>query len=209
MKKLNTLIVSVLILFFGTGLFTNLFGQVTGTILDNNGNPLIGATVMEVGTYNGTITDFDGSFSIIPVSDSPTFEVSYTGFATQIVTPSGGSISVNMSEGTTLDEVVVTGTRGKPRTILGSPVPIDNINAAELRRSGQTSLDQVITYKVPSYNSQNMAISDATAHIDPSELRNLGPSRTLVLVNGKRKNQSAQVYLNDTPGRGGCYQCHT
>ncbi|MEM9930420.1 MAG: TonB-dependent receptor, partial [Bacteroidota bacterium] len=46
------------------------------------------------------------------------------------------------------------------------------------------------------------AISDATAHIDPSELRNLGPSRTLVLINGKRKNQSAQVYLNDTPGRG-------
>ncbi len=47
-----------------------------------------------------------------------------------------------------------------------------------------------------------MAISDATAHIDPSELRNLGPYRTLVLVNGKRKNQSSQVYLNDTPGRG-------
>ena len=104
--------------------------------------------------------------------------------------------------GCLIDEIVVVGTRGKPRTILESPVPIDNINAAELAKSGQTSIDQMINYRVPSYNSSNQTISDATAHFDPSELRNLGPSRTLVLVNGKRKNQSALVYVNDTPGKG-------
>ena len=60
----------------------------------------------------------------------------------------------------------------------------------------------MLTFKVPSFNSQNQAISDATAHYDPADLRGLGPSRTLVLVNGKRKNQSAQVYLNRTPGKG-------
>ncbi|MEL6845357.1 MAG: TonB-dependent receptor plug domain-containing protein, partial [Bacteroidota bacterium] len=101
-----------------------------------------------------------------------------------------------------LDEIVVVGSRGKPRTVLDSPVPIDNINAAELRSSGQKTVDQMINYKVPSYNSSNQTISDATAHFDPSELRNMGPSRTLVLVNGKRKNQSALVYVNDTPGKG-------
>ncbi|MEM6769936.1 MAG: TonB-dependent receptor plug domain-containing protein, partial [Bacteroidota bacterium] len=179
-----------------------LHAQITGTVTDTDGMPLIGASIQEAGTYNGTTTDLDGKFILTTITDAPELIISYTGYATQTITPDGSSITVTLAEGTTLGEVVVTGTRGKPRTVLSSAVPIDNINAAELLRSGQASVDQILNYKVPSYNSQNMAISDATAHIDPSELRNLGPSRTLVLINGKRKNQSAQVYLNDTPGRG-------
>lgn len=112
------------------------------------------------------------------------------------------NVSVVLQEGIGLDEVVVTGTRGKPRTILDSAVPIDNFNASSLIESGKPQIDQMLNYKVPSFNSQNQAISDATAHYDPADLRGLGPSRTLVLVNGKRKNQSAQVYLNRTPGKG-------
>ncbi len=176
--------------------------QITGTVTDSNGEPLIGVSILEKGTYSGTTTGLDGSFSLTTVTDNPVLVFSSVGYGTQEVMPDGGALNVIMEEGSTLNEVVVTGTRGKPRTVLGSAVPIDNINAAELRKSGQTSLDQIINFKVPSYNSSNMAISDASAHIDPSELRNLGPSRTLVLVNGKRKNQSSQVYLNDTPGRG-------
>jgi iron complex outermembrane receptor protein len=107
-----------------------------------------------------------------------------------------------VNEDNALDEVVVTGSRNKPRTILDSPVPIDNIDVAELVQSGKPTLDRMLTFKVPSFNSQNQAISDATAHYDPADLRGLGPSRTLVLINGKRKNQSAQVYLNRTPGKG-------
>lgn len=101
-----------------------------------------------------------------------------------------------------LNEVVITGNRTKPRTILDSPIPIDNIGSQELKKSGQRTLDKMLTYKIPSFNSQNQAISDATAHFDPADLRGLGPSRILVLINGKRKNQSAQVYLNRTPGKG-------
>ena len=55
---------------------------------------------------------------------------------------------------------------------------------------------------MPSFNSSNQTISDTTAHFYPADLRGLCPSRTLVLVNGKRKNQSALVYINDTPGKG-------
>ncbi len=101
-----------------------------------------------------------------------------------------------------LDEVVLVGNRSKPRTILNSPVPIDNIGVQELTSGGQPIIEAMLTYKVPSFNAQNQAISDATAHYDPADLRGLGPSRTLVLINGKRKNQSAQVYLNRTPGKG-------
>ena len=101
-----------------------------------------------------------------------------------------------------LNEIVITGNRTKPRTILDSPIPIDNIDVEALKNSGKRTLDKMLTYKVPSFNSQNQAISDATAHFDPADLRGLGPSRILVLINGKRKNQSAQVYLNRTPGKG-------
>jgi iron complex outermembrane receptor protein len=107
-----------------------------------------------------------------------------------------------MQDGVALDEIVLTGSRSKPRTILNSPVPIDNFGVEELKSTGQPTVDKMLTYKVPSFNSTNQAISDATAHFDPADLRGLGPSRTLVLVNGKRKNQSALVYINDTPGKG-------
>jgi len=125
------------------------------------------------------------------------------GFETKTVNVTDASyLTIVVNEDNALDEVVVTGSRNKPRTILDSPVPIDNIDVAELVQSGKPTLDRMLTFKVPSFNSQNQAISDATAHYDPADLRGLGPSRTLVLINGKRKNQSAQVYLNRTPGKG-------
>ncbi len=202
MKKLKLYFGIILVALLAT---TQIQAQnIKGKILDSSGSPLIGASVLIENTSVGTITDIDGNFAI-QASDFPVnLIVSYTGFDTQTINvgSSTSNLMVNMVEGLKLSEVVVTGSRGKPRTILGSPVPIDNINAAQLRESGQVTVDQMLNYKIPSYNSSNQTISDATAHFDPSELRNLGPSRTLVLVNGKRKNQSSLVYVNDTPGKG-------
>ena len=102
----------------------------------------------------------------------------------------------------TVEEVVITTGRSKSRTVLSSPVPIDNVSAAQLKATGQTSFDKALTFAIPSFNSTQQTVSDATAHFDPADLRGLGPSRTLVLINGKRKNQSALIYVNDTPGKG-------
>jgi len=199
MKKSLTLFIALFV-----ALTTIKAQSISGTIKNSKTNEaLIGATILEAGTANGTVTDLDGNFSFTVKSLPVVLEISSTGYAPQKVeVTSAGPINVMLNPGLSFDEIVVVGTRGKPRTILESPVPIDNINAAELAKSGQTSIDQMINYRVPSYNSSNQTISDATAHFDPSELRNLGPSRTLVLVNGKRKNQSALVYVNDTPGKG-------
>ena len=57
-------------------------------------------------------------------------------------------------------------------------------------------------YRVPSFNTVNTPVNDATTLIDPYEIRNLGPSRTLVLINGKRKNLSSLLYVQFSPGRG-------
>jgi len=177
---------------------------VNGTITDDDGFPVPYANVYVKGTTLGTTTDIDGKFKLKVPEGASALMVSYVGFKEKEIDISGSdtTFNVSMSAGTELDEIVLVGTRGKSRTVIGSAVPIDNINAADLRASGQKTVDQMLNFKVPSYNSSNQTISDATAHFDPSELRNLGPSRTLVLVNGKRKNQSALVYVNDTPGKG-------
>ncbi|WP_456424493.1 TonB-dependent receptor [Lutibacter sp.] len=178
--------------------------SVSGKVINSKGEGIPFVTIIEVGTSNGTTSDENGAFHI-NVSKLPTnLKASFIGFKTQKTTISSASnIVISLvEESVGLDEVIVTGNRAKPRTVLDSPVPIDNIGVNELKSSGQTTIDQMLTYKVPSYNSTNQTISDATAHFDPADLRGLGPSRTLVLINGKRKNQSALVYINDTPGKG-------
>jgi iron complex outermembrane receptor protein len=107
-----------------------------------------------------------------------------------------------LAPGVAFDDLVVVGSRLAPRTVITSPVPIDNIRAAEMIATGQLTFDRMLTYTVPSFNATQQTISDATAHFDPADLRGLGPSRTLVLINGKRKSYSALAYINDTPGKG-------
>ena len=178
---------------------------VKGKVTDSSlGDPLPGVNVVIKGTTTGTTSDFDGNYEL-SVDNFPSILVfSSLGYASKEMQVSGPStLNVALDESATgLEEVVLLGNRSKPRTILGSPVPIDNIGVAELKSTGQPTVDKMLTYKVPSFNSTTQAISDGTAHFDPADLRGLGPSRTLVLVNGKRKNLSALVYINDTPGKG-------
>ncbi|WKD86555.1 TonB-dependent receptor SusC [Polaribacter huanghezhanensis] len=197
MKKITLLFVAI----FSISI-TFAQSTITGTVTDTSNEVLPGANIVVKGTKNGTSTDFNGKFSL-SVNDGAVLIISFAGYTTKEVSVNGKTnLTIVLSEGLQLDEIVITGNRAKPRTILDSPVPIDNISIKELQNSGKATLDRMLTFKVPSFNSQNQAISDATAHYDPADLRGLGPSRTLVLINGKRKNQSAQVYLNRTPGKG-------
>ena len=83
--------------------------KVTGTVSDAMG-PVIGASILEKGTSNGTVTDIDGNFSL-NVNPGATLVISYIGFETQeIVVGNQSTINVTMKEDdTTLEEVVVVG----------------------------------------------------------------------------------------------------
>ena len=85
-------------------------GKVTGKVLDVFGEPIIGATVKEVGTTNGTISDLDGNF-ILEISDNSELEVSYIGFKAQkFQNVSGQNLSIVLKEDNeVLEEVVVVG----------------------------------------------------------------------------------------------------
>ena len=138
-----------------------------------------GANLIVKGTSTGTTSDFDGKFSLNVGSFPATLVISSVGFdSSEIEVTSSQPIAVALQEGVSLDEIILVGNRAKPRTILNSPVPIDNISVEELRSTGQPTVDKMLTYKVPSFNSTTQTISDATAHFDPADLRGLGPSIT-------------------------------
>jgi iron complex outermembrane receptor protein len=177
------------------------FSQVTGVVFDNDGNPLPGASVVIEGTITGTSTNFDGEFQL-DLNTGDVLLFSFIGFESQRITYEGAALRVVLQQGLSLDEVLVTGNRNKPRTEIDSAVPIDNIQATELIQVGEASIERALTFIIPSFNAQDQAISDATAGFAPADIRGLGPSRTLVLINGKRVNQQAQAYLNRTPGKG-------
>src|ERR1051326_2101495 len=92
--------------------------------------------------------------------------------------------------------------RSLPRSAVGTPLPVDNVDFPTLRSTGQISFDKTLQYRVPSFNTVNTPVNDATTLLDPYEIRNLGPSRTLILINGKRKNLSSLLYVQFSPGRG-------
>ena len=178
---------------------------VTGTVTDSqSGEPIPGANITVKGSSLGTGTTVAGKFSLSIPSGSSTLVVSFVGYLTQEV-ELGASNSVDVklvNDATQLQEVVVSVGRGSQRTITDTPLPIDNFSAADIKTTGQISFDKALQYRVPSFNTVNTPVNDATSLFDPYELRNLGPSRTLILINGKRKNLTSLVYTQSSPGRG-------
>jgi iron complex outermembrane receptor protein len=101
-----------------------------------------------------------------------------------------------------IDEVVVTGTRVAERTRLESLAPVDVLSADSLASQASTELGEALSNAAPSLNFPRPSITDGTDHIRPATLRGLAPDQTLVLVNSKRRHQTALVNVNGSIGRG-------
>ena len=89
--------------------------SITGVVTDASGESVIGASVVEVGTTNGVITDIDGKFIIIRVDPNGKIKVSFVGYQPQTIYVKGkGSFNIQLKEDSEmLEEVVVTGYGGK------------------------------------------------------------------------------------------------
>lgn len=177
--------------------------EVTGIVKDNQGNPLPGVNIVEKGTSNGTSTDVDGKYKI-RINEDSFIVFSYVGYKSVTKSTAGTVLNITLSEegGQTLQEVVVTGTRTAPRSNTTTALPIDVLSSKDLVSTGQATFDKALQYKIPSFNTVQTPVNDATSLLDPYEIRNMGPSRTLILINGKRKNLSSLVYVQTSPGRG-------
>ncbi len=104
-------------------------------------------------------------------------------------------------EKTELDKVQVIGTRVPLRTLHDSAVPVDIVTAEDLKRSGFTDLSTALESITPSFNFAETTISDGSDHVKPATLRGLGPDQVLVLINGKRRHNSALIHIY-TVGKG-------
>ena len=92
-----------------------------------------------------------------------------------------------------LEEVVVVGSRGAPRTVAESPVPVDVLTAEELGKTGSSDLLMQLQAAIPSLNVHLQPISDAASMIRPANLRGLSADSTLILVNGKRRHRASVI----------------
>ena len=112
-KRVGTLWARLLVLVMIAVLPTAIMaqGQVTGTVVDATGEPIIGASVVVKGTTTGTVTDLDGNFTIPGVSRNATLVFSYVGYRTQNIALDGrNTVNVTLEEDKQLiDEVVVVG----------------------------------------------------------------------------------------------------
>lgn len=102
-----------------------------------------------------------------------------------------------------LEEIVVVGGRNSDRTKVNSPVAVDVIDVRKIEKSSpQLTVNDLLNYLVPSFNSVRQSSSDGTEHIDPATLRGMGPDQVLVLVNGKRRHTTSLVNYQNTVGNG-------
>lgn len=177
--------------------------QVTGKVTGTDGIPIAGVNVVEKGTSNGAISDFEGNYEINAASNA-TLVFSYVGYETQEVAIANQSVvNVTLEEGSRLDEIILVGSRNPNRSAVDSAVAIDIIDVAAISSSsGKVEVNDILQFAAPSFNATKQSGSDGADHIVPASLRGLGPDQTLVLINGKRRHQSSLVNIFGTRGRG-------
>ncbi len=180
--------------------------KITGKIFDvTNNSPLAKASITVTNGNAGTFADNDGKFILNVSENAKAITASYAGYesVTISINQSTTDYSIGLKPLQNLQEIVMVGSRNLSRTKVQTPVPVDIIPVATIANEvGQVDLNQLLTYTAPSFQSSRQTVADGTDHIDPAQLRGLGSDQVLVLVNGKRRHQSALVNVNGTVNRG-------
>ncbi|MEP6991505.1 MAG: TonB-dependent receptor [bacterium] len=182
-------------------------GTVSGRV-STGGEAIVAGTVVATGTGRGTQTRADGSYRLTLTVGRYELRARAVGFASgrdSVTITAGGTATVNFvleKRAATLEAVTTLGTRGEARTVIDAPAPIDVLSAADIKATGRTETAQMIQAVAPSFNFPRTSIGDGTDAVRPATLRSLAPDQTLVLVNGKRRHNSALVNVNGFVGRG-------
>lgn len=171
--------------------------KVTGVIVDEAGEPVIGANVVIAGTTQGTITDFDGNFSL-EASDNSTLEISYIGFLTQKISVKGKKdLRIVLKEDSQkLDEVVVVGygTRSR-KSITGA---VDQVNNEVFENRPVTNATQALQGASANLviQSKNMNPNDNSMNINIRGVSTMGNNDPLIVIDGLISSSSTLNNLN-------------
>ena len=159
---------------------------VTGTVVDGTGETIIGASVMEVGTTNGTVTDFDGNFKLQVKNANAQIRISYIGFTTKTVKVSSNPMQITIEEDDkTLTEVVVVGYGAqKKESVIGA---ISQVSSKDLLSTPTANVTQAIAGKIPgvvtTQTSGAPGMDDASINIR-GRATFAGDGSPLVMVDG-------------------------
>ncbi len=186
-RKLMGLVAFILISTFA-------FGQrnITGKVSDSNGEGLIGANVLVLGTSVGTTTDISGNFNLNVATDVTTLEISYTGYKSQNVDITGkNSIEITLMENSELlGEVVVVGYGRQKKSVVTAA--ISSINVEDIENTSTTQLQSAIQGKIagvtiiPSSGSPGAGIKVRIRGVGSN-----GNSDPLYIVDGMRTRDIA------------------
>ena len=171
---------------------------ISGTVSDENGLPLIGATVVISGTTSGTTTDFDGNY-MINANTGDVLNFSYVGYSDQNATVgNSNTINVSLQPDNTLDEVIITG-QGSGIQKRKLSTTVDVLNEEEINKLPATQSDQLLQSSTPSAQIRLSSGQPGTASV----IRTRGPisantsSTPVVIVDGIRVDN-----LNSNPELG-------
>ena len=171
--------------------------KVTGTIVDEAGEPIIGANVLVEGTTNGTITDIDGKFSL-DVPEDGMLDISYIGFLTQKISVKGQSdLKITLREDTQkLDEVVVVGYGTRSRKSLTGAV--DQVNDEVFENRPVTNATQALQGASANLiiQSKNANPNDNSMNINIRGVSTMGNNDPLIVIDGLISSSGTLNNLN-------------
>ena len=173
----------------------------------DDGLGLPGATVAIEALGLSAVSGADGHYSLTlpPASVGQTYEVKVTASGlvprTWTFRPEAGTTTQGFAMSLTFQEEITVGSRAVG-VEAERAVPVDVITSRQIENAGYTETMQVIQALAPSFNFPRTTIADGSASVRPATIRGLGPDQILVLLNGKRRHQTALVHVNGTVGRG-------
>ena len=178
MKQTRRLILSFLSLLTCTIMYAQ---EIAGNVTDATGEPVIGATVMEKGTSNGTVTDFDGNFKL-KVAAGKTLVFSYIGYQTQELPAAHGMKVVMQDDAFSLNEVVVTGYTTQRKADLTGAVSV--VSVAELSKQNENNPIKAMQGRVPGMNISADGSPSGAATVRIRGIGTLNNNDPLYIIDG-------------------------
>lgn len=164
--------------------------SIKGTVLSGTDNfPVIGASVIEKGTTNGTITDMDGRFSLA-VSQGAIIQISYIGFVTQEIPADGNTtLDIVLKENTqALSEVVVTGYSSQKKADLTGAVAV--VKMDDIKDINNSNAVQSLQGRVPGIHITNTGQPNGDVDVKIRGVSTLGNSKPLYIIDGVPSTRS-------------------
>ncbi len=181
MEKIKTLAMSILMVLISTVAFAQT-EQVSGTVTDNSGEPIIGATVLVVGqSGNGTVTDIDGNFTL-QAKPGSTLSISYIGYKNQEVKEGKGLKIVLEDEFKLLNEVVVTGYTTQRKADLTGAISVVSVD--ELAKQNENNPIKALQGRVPGMNISADGSPSGSATVRIRGIGTLNNNDPLYIIDG-------------------------